>query len=210
MDGPQIVQLHPGPEAQGQPEDRQQQQSQLCCRCILSHHHPQQWLGGPIGHNQDHAQRRVMVRTSVHMEFFVSMRGWAIRHGSRNFDLPILQHPTVLHHHPASPHLPYQDLGNGDHQIGSLVSPGETSHHLPHENQKIQDSCEKSSSQKQDKWSNHTNLPFSGALHRLQGWLSCQSFFPTPLRSAHLGPLPSGLPKQDNALICIPAGQIQF
>ena len=149
-----------------------------------------------------------MVRTSVHMEFIVSMRGWAIRHGSRNFDLPILQHPTVLHHHPASPHLPYQDLGNGDHQIGSLVSPGETSHHLPHENQKIQDSCEKSSSQKQDKWSNHANFPFSGALCRLQGWLLCRSFSLTLLWSAHLGSILPGLQEQGDAPTCVPAGQI--
>ena len=101
-----------------------------------------------------------MMRTSVHMEFIVSIRGWAIRHGSRNFDLPILQLPTNLHHHPTLPCLPYQDLGNSNHQIGSLASPGETLHHMPHKNQKIQDSCEKSSSQKQGKRSNHTNLPF--------------------------------------------------
>ncbi len=151
-----------------------------------------------------------MVRTSVHMEFIVSMHSWAIRHGSRNFDLPILQHPTNIHHCPASPCLPYQDLGNGDHQIGSLASPGETSHHLSHKNQKIQDSCEKSSSQKQDKWSNHMKLLFFGALCRLQGWLLCQSFSLTLFWSAHLGPLPTGLPKRGNAPICVPTGQIRF
>jgi hypothetical protein len=96
-----------------------------------------------------------MVRTSVHMEFIVSMRGWAIVHRSRNFDLPNLQLPTNIHHDPASSRLPYQDLGNGDHQIGSLASPGETLHHLSHESQEIQDSCEKSSSQRKHKWSNH-------------------------------------------------------
>ena len=132
----------------------------------------------------------MMVHASVHMEFIVSMRGWAIGHGSRNFYLPLLQLPTDLHHHPTSPRLPYQDLGNGNHQIGSLASPGETSHHLSHKNQKIQDSCEKSSSQKQDKWSNHTNLPFSGALRHLQGWLSRQKFFfdASPVRPP--GPTP--------------------
>jgi hypothetical protein len=98
------------------------------------------------------------------------MRGWAIRHGTRHFNLPILpvpQLPTNLHHDLISSCLPYQDLGNGNHQVGSLASPWETSRHLPHESQEIQDSCEKSSSQKQDKWSNHTNLPFSGALCHL-------------------------------------------
>jgi hypothetical protein len=71
---PQAFQLHPGSEAQGQPEERQQQQSQICCHCILGHH-SQQLLRGPIGHFRDHKQRRMMVRTSVHLEFNVSVRG---------------------------------------------------------------------------------------------------------------------------------------
>ncbi len=86
-----------------------------------------------------------MVRTSVHMGHVVSMRGWAIRHGTRLFDLPILpipQLPTDLHHDPLPSPLPYQDLGKGDRQVGSLASPGETSRHLPHKNQEIQNSCE--------------------------------------------------------------------
>ncbi len=45
-----------------------------------------------------------MVRTSVRVEFIVGMRGWAIRHGTENFDLPIPQLPTNLHHHPTSSH----------------------------------------------------------------------------------------------------------
>jgi hypothetical protein len=201
VDGPQASGLPPKLKAQGLQEKRQQ--SKLRCRCILGHcslghHHPKQLLRGSFGHAHDNEQRRVMVRTSVHMRYIVSMCGWAIKHGTRHFNLPILpipQLPTDLHHDLTSSHLPYQDLGNGDRQIGSLASPGETSHHSPHKNQEIQDSCEKSSSQKQDQWSNHTNLPFSGALHRLQGWLSRQNVSPTFLRSAHLGPLPSGLPK---------------
>ena len=180
----------------------------LCC--ILGHHHPQQSLRCPIGHACNHEPQSVMVRTSMHVEFIVSMCGWAIIHGSRNFDLPILQHPTNLHHHPTSPCLSHQDPGNGDHQIGSLASLGETSHHSMHKNQKIQDSSEKSPSQKQDKWSNHTNLPFSGALRRLQGWLLHQRFSPMLLRSVHLDPLPSGLPEQGDAPTHIPTGQIQF
>ena len=68
-----------------------------------------------------------MVRTSVRVEFTVSMRGWAIRYGTRKFHLPIPQHPPYLHLHPAPSCLPYQVLGNGDRQIGSLASPGETS-----------------------------------------------------------------------------------
>ena len=88
-----------------------------------------------------------MVRTSVHVELTVSMRGWAIRHGTTNFDLPIPQLPTDLHHHPTSSRLPYQDLGDGDHQIGSLASPGGTSRYSPHESQEIQDSHEKASRQ---------------------------------------------------------------
>ena len=107
VDGPHAFRLHPGLEAQGRPEERQQQQSQPCRPCILGHHHPQQLLRGPIGHACNHEQQSVMVRTSVHMEFIVSMRGWAIVHRSRNFDLPNLQLPTNLHHHPASPRLPY-------------------------------------------------------------------------------------------------------
>ncbi len=69
----------------------------------------------------------MMVRTSVRVEYPVSMRGWAIRYGTTNFHLPIPQLPTYLHLHPAASRLPYQDLGNGDHQNGSLASPGETS-----------------------------------------------------------------------------------
>ena len=81
-------------------------------------------------------------------------------------------------------------------------------HHLPHKNQKMQDSCEKSSSQKQDKWSNHANFPFSGALCRLQGWLLCRSFSLTLLWSAHLGSILPGLQEQGDAPTCVPAGQI--
>jgi len=84
-----------------------------------------------------------MVRTSVHVEYTVSMRGWAIRYGTRNFHLPIPQHPTYLHLHPAPSRLPYQDLGNDDRKNGSLASPGETSGHSLHKNQEIQNSCER-------------------------------------------------------------------
>ena len=148
MDGSQASGLLSQPKAQGLQGEEKQQQSQLCCcrilgHCSFSHHHPQQSLWGSISHACDHERQRVMVRTSVHMEFIVSMRGWAIRHGTRNFDLPIPQLPTNLHHHPTSCCLPYQDLGNGDRQIGSLASPGETSRHSPHKNQEIQNSCER-------------------------------------------------------------------
>ena len=106
-----------------------------------------------------------MVHASVRVGYIVSMRGWAIRHGTENFKLPILpipQLPTDLHYHPTSSRLPYQDLGNGDHQIGSLASPGEISRHLLHESQEIQDSREKAPRQEQkvkNLWSNHANLP---------------------------------------------------
>jgi hypothetical protein len=95
-----------------------------------------------------------MIRTSVHMEFIVSMRSWAIRHGKRHFNLPIPQLPTNLHHHTTSCRLPYQDLGKGDRQIGSLASPGETSRHSSHESQEIQDSCEKASRHKNNSKAN--------------------------------------------------------
>ena len=132
----------------------------------------------------------MMVHASVHVEFIVSMCGWAIQHGSRNFDLPLLQLPTDLHHHPTSPRLPYQLHGKGDHQVDSLASPGETSRHSPYQSQEIQDSHEKTSKQKQKApmWSNHVNLPLPGALHRLQGWLSCGGLYPTILRSTPLSP----------------------
>ncbi len=55
---------------------------------------------GSIGHTRDHERGRMMVSTSVHVEYTVSMRGWAIRYGTRNFHLPIPQHPTYLHLHP--------------------------------------------------------------------------------------------------------------
>ena len=82
----------------------------------------------------------MMVRTSVHVEYIVSVRGWAIRYGTKDFYLHIPQLPNNLHLHPASSRLPYQDLGNGDHQIDSLASLGETSRHSPHKNQEIQNS----------------------------------------------------------------------
>jgi hypothetical protein len=152
-----------------------------------------------------------MVRTRVHMGHVVSMRGWAIRHRTRHFNLPILpipQFPTDLHHDLLPSCLPYQDLGDGNNQIGSLVSSGETSRHLLHKNQEIQNSCERSSSQKQDQWSNHTNLPFSNTLCRLQGWLSCEGLSLMLFRSTHLGSFLSGSPKQGDAPTCIPTGQI--
>jgi hypothetical protein len=114
-----------------------------------------------------------MVHASVHMGYIVSMHGWAIRHRTRHFNLPILpipQLPTNLHHHPTSSCLPYQDLGKGNCQIGSLASPGETSCHSSHKSQEIQDSREKASRQEQklkNLWSNHANLPVPGAIHRL-------------------------------------------
>ena len=140
----------------------------------------------------------MMVRTSVHVEHTVSMRGWAIRYRTRNFYLPITQLPTEFHHLPTSSRLPYQDLGNGDRHIGSLASPGETSRHSPYESQEIQDSREKALRQEpkiRNQWSNLANLPVPGALHSLQGWLSSGGVSSTLLRSIHLGPLPSGLPK---------------
>ncbi len=114
MNGPQASGLPPKPEAQGLQE--KQKQSQLNCHpilghCSFSHHHPQQSLRGSIGHACDHEQRRMMVRTSVLVEFIISKRGWAIRHRTENFDLPIPQLPTDLHHHPTSSRLPYQGLG---------------------------------------------------------------------------------------------------
>jgi hypothetical protein len=87
-----------------------------------------------------------MVRTSVHMGHIVSMHGWAITHGTRHLNLHIFliyQLPTDLHRDPIPSRLPYQDLGEGDPQVSSLASPGETSRHLLHKSQEIQDSCEK-------------------------------------------------------------------
>ena len=81
----------------------------------------------------------MMVYTSVHMEY-VSMRGWDIGHGSIS-NLPLRTTPTGHHLQPdLLPHLPYRNRGKGDHQVGSLASPGETLRHLPHESQEIQDS----------------------------------------------------------------------
>ncbi len=148
-----------------------------------------------------------MVHASVHVEFIVSMCGWAIQHGSRNFDLPLLQLPTDLHHHPTSPHLPYQLHGEGDHQVNSLGFPGETSRHSPHQSQEIQDSREKTSNQKQKAltWSSHADLSLPGSLHRLQGWLSCGGLSLTVLWSTSL---PSSPPKQAHTNNLV--GLIQF
>jgi hypothetical protein len=130
----------------------------------------------------------------VHMEY-VSMRGWAIGHRSTS-DLPLSTSPAGHRPQPDPPRLPYQICGEDDHQVGSLASPGETSRHSLHQSQDIQDSREKDSKQKQKPtWSNHADLPLSGALHRLQGWLSCGVFSPTVLWSTLL---PPGLPKQAN------------
>jgi hypothetical protein len=85
----------------------------------------------------------MMVRTSVRVDSPVSMHGWAIRYRTTNYHLPLPHLPTNLHLHPASSRLPYQDLGNGNHQIGSLASPGETSRHSSNKNQAIQNSCER-------------------------------------------------------------------
>ncbi len=144
------------------------------------------------------------MRASVHMEY-VSMRGCAIGHMSTS-DLPLSTSPAGHHPQPDPPRLQYQICGKGDHQAGSLASPGETLRHLPHQSQEIQDSCEKASNQKRKPtWSNHADLPLSGALHCLQGWLSCGVFSPTVLQSTSL---PPGLPKQANTNNL--AGPIQF
>ncbi len=111
-----------------------------------------------------------MVHASMHMEY-VSMRGWAIGHGSIS-DLPLCTTPAGHRPQPDLPHLPYQNCGEGDHQVGSLASPGETSRHSPHQSQEIQDSWAQTSNQKQKaQWSNHADLPLPGALHHLQSWL---------------------------------------
>ena len=148
-----------------------------------------------------------MVHASVHMEYD-SMHGWAIGHRSTNLDLPPPQLPSNHHLHPISSCLPYQNLGNGDLQDGSLVSLGETLCHVPQENQEIHDSCEKLSSQKQKQWSNHPNLPVLGTLQRLQGWLLHGDFSPTLLWSTHMGSFLSGSTKRGNAPIRILTSQI--
>ena len=92
----------------------------------------------------------MMVHASVHMEY-VSMRGWAIGHGSIS-DLPLCTTPAGHHPQPDLPHLPYQNRGKGDHQVGSLASLGETLRHLQHQikrykipKRKHHDKCEKPS-----------------------------------------------------------------
>jgi hypothetical protein len=82
-----------------------------------------------------------MVHASVHMEY-ISMRSWTIGHGSI-FDLPLRTIPAGHHPQPDLPRLPYQNCGEGDHQVGSLASPGETSRHSSHQSQEIQDSWKK-------------------------------------------------------------------
>ena len=79
-----------------------------------------------------------MVHASVHMEY-VSMRGWAIGHRSTS-DLPLSTSPAGHRPQPDPPRLPYQIRGEGDHQVGSLASPGETLRHSPYQNKEIQDS----------------------------------------------------------------------
>ncbi len=149
-----------------------------------------------------------MVRTSVHFEFSGSMCGWAIGHRSTNLDLPPPQLPSNHHLHPISSRLPYQNLGNNNLQVGSLASLGETLCHLLQENQEIQDSCEEILNHKQKQWSNHPNLPISGSLCHLQGWLLYGDFSPMLLWSAGLGSFLSGSPKQEDAPNCVMASQI--
>ncbi len=142
----------------------------------------------------------------MHMEYF-SMRGWAIGHGSIS-DLPLCTTPASHPPQPDLPCLPYQNLGKGDHQVGSLASPGETLRHSPHQSQEIQDSRAKISNQKQKaQWSNHADLPLPGALHRLQSWLLSGGVSPTVLWSILL---PPGLPKQAGTSTNVPTSPIRF
>ncbi len=102
------------------------QQGQLCCHCLSGHHHHQPLLRGPLGHSCKPGQRRMMVCTSMHLEYDVSMHGWAIRHRTTNHDLPLCSIPSNNHLHTVPPRLPYQELGNNNPQDGSMAPPGET------------------------------------------------------------------------------------
>jgi hypothetical protein len=117
------------------------QQGQLCCHCLSGHHHHLPLLRGPLGHSCEHRQRRMMVRTSMHLEYDVSMHGWAIRHRTTNHDLPLYSIPSNNHLHTVPPCLPYQELGNDNLQDGSLAPPGETSRYLMQKSQEIQETC---------------------------------------------------------------------
>ena len=135
MDCPQASGLQAKPKAQRLPREEEQPQGSFCCRpilghCSLGHHHPQQSLRGSLGHDCDHAKRGMMVHASVHMEH-INICSGAIGHESM-FDLILRITPAGRHPQPDLPCLPYQNRGEGDHQVGSLASPGETSCHLPH------------------------------------------------------------------------------
>ena len=148
----------------------------------------------------------MMVHASVHMEY-ASMGSWAIGHGSIS-DLPLYTTPAGHRSQPDRPCIPYQNCGEGDHQVGSLVSLGDTSRHSPHQSQEIQDSRAKTSNQKQKaQWSNHADLPLPGALRRLQSWLSSGGVSLTVLRSTLN---PPSLPKQADTPTNIPVGLIWF
>jgi hypothetical protein len=67
----------------------------------------------------------MMVRTSMHLEYDVSVHGWAIKHRTTTHDLPFRPFPSYNHLHTMLPRLPYQQLGNNDLQDGTLAPPGE-------------------------------------------------------------------------------------
>jgi hypothetical protein len=70
---------------------------------------------------------RMMVCTSMHLEFVVGMHGWAIKHRTTNHDLPFNPTPSYDHLCAVPPCLPHQELGNDDPQDGSLAPQGKTS-----------------------------------------------------------------------------------
>ena len=107
MDGPQAFGLQIGQEGQGRSE-KGPQQGQLCCRCLYGHQYHQSSLHGPLGHSCKPQWGRMMVRTSMHLEYDVSMHGWANWSRTINHDLPFQPIPTYYHLLTILPCLPYQ------------------------------------------------------------------------------------------------------
>ncbi len=81
-----------------------------------------------------------MVCTNVHLDRVVRMHGWAIKHGTTNYDLPFSSPNFSFNHlHAVPPRLSHQELGCNDPKDGYLAPKRKTLRCSTQKSQEIQE-----------------------------------------------------------------------
>jgi hypothetical protein len=106
------------------------------------------------------------------MACIVRMHGWAIKHRTTSYDLPTsAPNPSQNHPHAMPPCLSHQKLGKDNPKGSPLAPEKKTLRSLTQESQEVQEAGQRTARQSQ-RPKNASDLPFSGRICHLQGWLS--------------------------------------